>query len=1080
VNLNISNYLKGLRITNQEDINEIVSNVENPPPISGIVGNEILWNIYFPRNEEKLFDKYELFTNKYLCEPLNENDQNVYLIKDYNYIFDENKNYKKYLLNIFSTQIYDENYFYIFYNQYVPAENYQSNKNKKKYGYKEYKLRTFVAILNLTHINDAFFETVENEEEIKIINPTILQLHDVYTCLSIDQYEDVLNGLLIHIDNCSKSKNLTKLFYLWEKDLIFNEPNLHIFDIPQTFNTSFKCPQNKIDSYMSLHFNEKNVNIVNTNFFRKIENLDTNKKYKFINMGSPHQKAFFHGYSPVSFDWKTNQIIDGFCSTIAFGFEKKSLFKLFNESENNCFSDEQFNASATLFSNLDCIQQSNMSKKNEIKNIFIFYNDSYYDKYTKKPSELDFEAIDYTKKPLFFGGEANFENIINTTSGINGIFIDFITINEDNIGINDFTFKLGNDNNLSTWTNAPLPKYFKVFDVYYDNMSLKRVCFIWENNKIQNTWLQITVKNNENTFLQQSKTFFFGHLTGLITSTIENGFFVVNNESKNTLLSYINSIINKGFVSVSNKHDISKNGIVGNEDFLTVNFISQIYNSNNYDYYKLIVLNLEENDTSLEIIKNFENETTYNFLENIPSHWHVKDEIFFNKLKNKNIEIPHVHSLFNLKNESISIFKINCPQQTEDKEILEVGYNFSTKKWKIKYKSNDLITQTEFIEKDNLFCTCENVISINCFTKNVYGCKEKKIICFDIFVNGEKLISLETFSKDFPHNLIIEHNPRSHFSGWISFWEVRKYIEEFFDCYAHLMHRFYSNIAWFSLSEEKENQNLFDEMTNKFLYKRILKIQNCNMYLPHDSIIVPLVLQGSGYDVGNHINKQIRRDVFDFSKIDLTHLDFYFTYEKTSNEISWFVEKYDIEKDLLIIWLKLDGWCGQDIIMYYGNKSVELQNNTPKKLVYDNTIWYGLWDMCNITYAYKHRFMINSLLKNNNNETFIILPENQNQYYLMSIFNNYLFNNINVYKHHYFDILIDDRFMSKENLLKFQDFVKETIRDIKPAFTELRNIDSMYDYKVEGDTNSQNTRFIDENNENVVVPYGSNLPLCNG
>lgn len=1016
--------------------------------------------------------------NKIVLNICNQNQQeediNNYKKIYYNIISPEKKIKNKYLLNIFSSHIDGENYFYIFYNQYDELFSKQETIN---YGYQKYILNTYVYILNLSHINNYYFNNINNNiTELKFTSIEPLNLNS--SIISINKVKDLLFGVKVNNSTCDENKKYCQFFYLLEKDLIFNKIDLHHISVPKTLLTSFKNPLNKVNSNLSLKFIDKNVNLMSLDFFRKIKYFDNKHKISYIYMGPPHQKAFHHGLSPVSFDWNEEKRND-YSVTYAFGFDEQSLLYQKPKEENcvNEFTYQQGNSTNNneINSGIYCSFENSSLENNEIKNIFIFYNDSHFDNYTKDHSILDFNAIDYHIKPLLYGGSANVDNYSKYTKGINGIFIDILTVDEKNISLNDFEFYIGNDNNINDWQQAPLPT-MKIYDHFYDNNLIKRIAFIWNNDQIKNTWLKVIIKNNTRTKLNKPFVFFFGHLTGAITGTknLNNQFIVSSSDVSSIQNYYNNNTIAFKDIEKNILQDINKDGIVDINDLMTVSYInyySQLYPN---DAPFLHTLNLS-NYELLYVIKNKEDDVTYFFDEDNPTHWHLSTSFYFDKNYKNFLKLPHYTSYYNVKNQYIPIFSIKCVNSPESSFILKTYYNFNLLKWKIIFFNNQLQQQEILIDEKNFYFTAENVISFNISTKNVYGCIAKKEIGLQIICNNKKLFYGASYSLNENDAIIIEHNPDSMFSGWISFYEIRNFINEHFEKYAYIMHRIYSNIAWFSLSEEKENKFYNVGNKEKYLYRRYLEIHNCNKFTPHEEIIVPLVIQGTGYNVDNTVNNNVKRSTFDFSKIEIHDPNFLFTLENSNIEIPWYAEKYNIDKDILVVWLKLNGWNGQKIIMHYGNKTFKPQK-TNLNNIYTENKWYSLWDMTDFSTVTKHRY-INSNIFASSDEFFITLNETEQDFYIIEILNYYLFGNINVYKNHKFDLLIDDSNISRKNLEQIKAFIKENIRDFKPSISEIRNIDSVYNYITESNSNNKLTR-PESNDPNIIVPPGGYLPLC--
>jgi len=143
----------------------------------------------------------------------------------------------------------------------------------------------------------------------------------------------------------------------------------------------------------------------------------------------------------------------------------------------------------------------------------LFYDNSKYDGNAPGVSASDATAIATDKSAYLPGsGAATFANVSSYTRGINGIMVD-ISGSHPGIGLNDFTFKVGNNNTPSTWGTAPAPISVTVLPGGGVGGS-DRVELIWADNAIQEQWLEIIVAANANTGLAAPDTFFFASAIG--------------------------------------------------------------------------------------------------------------------------------------------------------------------------------------------------------------------------------------------------------------------------------------------------------------------------------------------------------------------------------------------------------------------------------------------------------------------------------------------------------------------------------------------------------------------------------------
>lgn len=114
------------------------------------------------------------------------------------------------------------------------------------------------------------------------------------------------------------------------------------------------------------------------------------------------------------------------------------------------------------------------------------------------------DAYASDKGALLPGQTATFNHITSYAGGINEIVID--VANGGTYTASDFTFRLGNSGDPSTWTAAPAP--YSVTTTFGAGVSgSARVIIKWADGSIVNQWLQIN-------FTALADTFYFGNLVG--------------------------------------------------------------------------------------------------------------------------------------------------------------------------------------------------------------------------------------------------------------------------------------------------------------------------------------------------------------------------------------------------------------------------------------------------------------------------------------------------------------------------------------------------------------------------------------
>ncbi|REK09040.1 MAG: hypothetical protein DWQ37_19470 [Planctomycetota bacterium] len=196
----------------------------------------------------------------------------------------------------------------------------------------------------------------------------------------------------------------------------------------------------------------------------------------------------------------------------------------------------------------------------------LFYNQSKFDGNTAGIDDSDDGAIAPDKSAYLPGsGPATFDSISSYSRGINGVMVD-VDSPAGTLTLADFTFKMseqsGANNTPSTWSAAPAPSGFSVRPGAGVDGS-DRVVIVWNNNAIENRWLEVTVEGNDaaggfntNTGLLASDLFYFGNRigdTGSGTASL----------ALTTALDEITVRTNMGFgASITNLLDFDRSGLV--------------------------------------------------------------------------------------------------------------------------------------------------------------------------------------------------------------------------------------------------------------------------------------------------------------------------------------------------------------------------------------------------------------------------------------------------------------------------------------------------------------------------------------
>lgn len=156
-----------------------------------------------------------------------------------------------------------------------------------------------------------------------------------------------------------------------------------------------------------------------------------------------------------------------------------------------------------------------------------------------------------------------FENLINTTRGINGVVFDLLGL-QGSLTQEDFVFQMSpqgafdqSANPSANWSSAPTPT-----SVTVEPGDTSRVVITWPDNAIMNRWLRITIKANSNTRLSQPEIYYLGHLQGETTGA-DSGLFTVLVSDILQIRSALTSL-----TGADSKFDLDKSGVVLVSDIL--------------------------------------------------------------------------------------------------------------------------------------------------------------------------------------------------------------------------------------------------------------------------------------------------------------------------------------------------------------------------------------------------------------------------------------------------------------------------------------------------------------------------------
>jgi hypothetical protein len=157
-------------------------------------------------------------------------------------------------------------------------------------------------------------------------------------------------------------------------------------------------------------------------------------------------------------------------------------------------------------------ESSAMPPRPHVVGRFVFYNGSNFDSQNGSSNFLDGFALATEKQALLPGQTATFQNYTSYSRGLNGIMVDVANF-EGSITPDDYTIRLGNSSDLSSWQPAPTPSFTTQYLGAGVDGSI-RLELVWDDNAIQNEWVQVTLKANANTGLAADDVFYFGNAIG--------------------------------------------------------------------------------------------------------------------------------------------------------------------------------------------------------------------------------------------------------------------------------------------------------------------------------------------------------------------------------------------------------------------------------------------------------------------------------------------------------------------------------------------------------------------------------------
>ena len=145
----------------------------------------------------------------------------------------------------------------------------------------------------------------------------------------------------------------------------------------------------------------------------------------------------------------------------------------------------------------------------------VFYNRSAFDGNAATPADdpRDDDAVALDKRALRPGQAPTAANSTSYSRGINGVMVDVANLPLNRtLTADDFTLRVGTGGDPANWAAAPDPSVAVRRGAGVNGSD--RVILTWPDNRILNTWLQVTVNANTDTALAAADDFYFGNLVG--------------------------------------------------------------------------------------------------------------------------------------------------------------------------------------------------------------------------------------------------------------------------------------------------------------------------------------------------------------------------------------------------------------------------------------------------------------------------------------------------------------------------------------------------------------------------------------
>lgn len=192
----------------------------------------------------------------------------------------------------------------------------------------------------------------------------------------------------------------------------------------------------------------------------------------------------------------------------------------------------------------------------------VFYNNSRFDGFDSAGNANDDQAIASDKVALLPGGTAGLQNYTSYSRGLNGLMVDIVNL-KGNLTLSDFSFRMGNNSDPDTWTDAPQPG--SIHHRYDEgNDGTDRITFIWADGALLSKWLEIRIHPGVDSGFLLEDRFYFGNAVG---ETGDGSFALVNATDLSRIRANPIGIFDTP-ATITSIFDINRDGFVNAQDYL--------------------------------------------------------------------------------------------------------------------------------------------------------------------------------------------------------------------------------------------------------------------------------------------------------------------------------------------------------------------------------------------------------------------------------------------------------------------------------------------------------------------------------